>query len=151
MSLPHSRYADLSRAELATLVPELLLIGQLIDRSGMAWCIASFGREEMLQIAIEEWAGCSPIYTKRMQKALHYEGDDVITDSAFVLYGGLFSVLNVRTQSLFGGGALGVEVLGPAAAGLEGVNFTIGVRGRDLVLAVVNGTVQVSVAEANIR
>ena len=79
MSLPHSRYADLSRAELATLVPELLLIGQLIDRSGMAWCIASFGREEMLQIAIEEWAGCSPIYTKRMQKALHYEGDDVIT------------------------------------------------------------------------
>ena len=79
MSLPRSRYADLSRAELATLVPELLLIGQLIDRSGMAWCIASFGREEMLQIAIEEWAGCSPIYTKRMQKALRYEGDDVIT------------------------------------------------------------------------
>ncbi len=79
MSLPRSRFADLSRAELATLVPELLLIGQLIDRSGMAWCIASFGREEMLQIAIEEWSGCSPIYTKRMQKALRYEGDDVIT------------------------------------------------------------------------
>ena len=79
MSLPRSHYADLSRAELATLVPELLLIGQLIDRSGMAWCIASFGREEMLQIAIEEWAGSSPIYTRRMQKALHYEGDDVIT------------------------------------------------------------------------
>ena len=74
-----SRFADLSRNELAALVPELLLIGQLIDRSGMAWCIASFGREEMLQIAIEEWAGCSPIYTKRMQNALHYEGDDVIT------------------------------------------------------------------------
>ena len=33
----------------------------------------------MLQIAIEEWAGSSPIYTKRMQKALRYEGDDVIT------------------------------------------------------------------------
>lgn len=79
MSLPRSRYAALSRAELAVLVPELLLIGQLIDRSGMAWCIASFGREEMLQIAIEEWAGCSPIYTKRMQKALRYEGDDVVT------------------------------------------------------------------------
>ena len=31
-----SRYAALSREELATLVPELLLIGQLIDRSGMA-------------------------------------------------------------------------------------------------------------------
>jgi hypothetical protein len=74
-----SRYASLSRDELATLVPELLLIGQMIDRSGMAWCIQSFGREEMLQIAIEEWAGCSPVYTKRMQKALRYEGNDVIT------------------------------------------------------------------------
>lgn len=79
VSQPRSRYAELSRAELAVLVPELLLIGQLIDRSGMAWCIASFGREEMLQIAIEEWAGCSPLYTKRMQKALRYEGDDIVT------------------------------------------------------------------------
>ena len=74
-----SRYAALSREELALLVPELLLIGQLIDRSGMAWCISSFGREEMLQIAIEEWAGASPLYTKRMQKALDYEGVDIIT------------------------------------------------------------------------
>ncbi|TQK72932.1 hypothetical protein FBY23_4753 [Nocardioides sp. SLBN-35] len=67
-----SRYAELSRAELATLVPELLLMGQLIDRSGMAWCIAAFGREEMLQVAIEEWAAASPIYTRRMQQALGY-------------------------------------------------------------------------------
>ncbi len=74
-----SRYAALTRDELAALVPELLLIGQLIDRSGMAWCISSFGREEMLQIAIEEWAGASPLYTKRMQKALNYEGVDIIT------------------------------------------------------------------------
>jgi hypothetical protein len=74
-----SRYAALSREELAVLVPELLLIGQLIDRSGMAWCITNFGRPEMLQIAIEEWMGASPIYTRRMQKALKYEGVDVIT------------------------------------------------------------------------
>ncbi|BBX34286.1 hypothetical protein [Mycolicibacterium mageritense] len=74
-----SRYASLSHDELVTLVPELLLIGQMIDRSGMAWCISSFGREEMLQIAIEEWMASSPIYTKRMQKALKYEGVDVIT------------------------------------------------------------------------
>ena len=79
MSPPLSRYAALSRGELAVLVPELLLIGQLIDRSGMAWCIQSFGRAEMLQIAIEEWAGASPLYTRRMQKALRYEGDDIIT------------------------------------------------------------------------
>ena len=79
MSQPQSRYSALSRAELAILVPELLLIGQLIDRSGMAWCIQSFGRPGMLQIAIEEWAGASPIYTRRMQRALGYSGDDVIT------------------------------------------------------------------------
>lgn len=77
--MSQSRYAGLSRSELATLVPELLLIGQMIDRSGMAWCIQAFGREEMLQIAIEEWAGASPIYAKRMQKALNFEGDDVPT------------------------------------------------------------------------
>ena len=74
-----SRYAALSREELATLVPELLLIGQLIDRSGMAHCISAWGREEMLQIAIEEWAASSPLYTKRMQKALNYEGIDIFT------------------------------------------------------------------------
>ena len=74
-----SRYAALSRDELATLVPELLLIGQLIDRSGMAHCISAWGREEMLQIAIEEWAASSPLYTKRMQKALKYEGVDIFT------------------------------------------------------------------------
>lgn len=79
MTAAHSRYASLSRDELATLVPELLLIGQMIDRSGMAWCISNFGREEMLQVAIEEWMGASPIYTRRMQKALKYEGVDIFT------------------------------------------------------------------------
>jgi hypothetical protein len=74
-----SRYASLPREQLAVLVPEVLLIGQMIDRSGMAWCVKEFGHPEMLQIAIEEWMGASPIYTKRMQKALKYEGDDVIT------------------------------------------------------------------------
>jgi hypothetical protein len=74
-----SRYAQLSREQLAVLVPELLLIGHMIDRSGMAWCIKEFGHQEMLQIAIEEDAGSSPIYTKRMQRALNFEGDDVPT------------------------------------------------------------------------
>jgi hypothetical protein len=74
-----SRYAQLSRQELAILVPELLLIGHMIDRSGMAWCIQEWGRDEMVQIAIEEWAGASPIYTERMQRALNYVGNDVPT------------------------------------------------------------------------
>ena len=70
--MARSRYADLSREQLATLVPELLLIGQLIDRSGMAWCISAFGREEMAQVAVEEWSSSSPVYTRRMQDALGY-------------------------------------------------------------------------------
>ncbi|OIJ28862.1 hypothetical protein [Nocardioides luteus] len=69
---PSSRYAELTREELAEVVRELLLIGQLIDRAGMAWCISAFGREEMLRIAIVEWAAASPIYTRRMQAALGY-------------------------------------------------------------------------------
>ena len=77
--MSRSHYARLSRQELSVLVPELLLIGHMIDRSGMAWCIQEFGREEMVQIAIEEWAGASPLYTRRMQRALNYEGDDVPT------------------------------------------------------------------------
>lgn len=74
-----SRYRTLSRAELATLLPELLLIGHLVDRAGMPWCTMTFSKEAMTRIAIEEWAGASPIYTKRMQRALKFEGDDVVT------------------------------------------------------------------------
>ncbi|MFD4266003.1 hypothetical protein [Rhodococcus sp. NPDC058481] len=72
-------FEALARADLATLVPELLLCGQLIDRSGMAHLIVEFGREGMGQVAIEEWQASSPWYTRRMQKALNYEGDDVVT------------------------------------------------------------------------
>ncbi len=74
-----SRYASLSRNELARLVPELLLLGQLIDRSGMAWCIGALGRAGMAQVAIDEWMAASPIYTRRMQQALSFPGDDVVT------------------------------------------------------------------------
>ena len=84
-----SRYADLSRDQLATLVPELLLIGQLIDRSGMAWCISAFGREEMAQIAIEEWAGSSPVYTRRMQKALGFAPVTPGTGDVVTIFKGL--------------------------------------------------------------
>jgi hypothetical protein len=83
MNVTGSRFASLSREELAVVVPELLLIGQLIDRSGMAWCISALGREEMAQIAVEEWMAASPIYTRRMQRALGFEGPpesgDVVT------------------------------------------------------------------------
>ncbi|MEE2035399.1 hypothetical protein Q8814_25385, partial [Rhodococcus sp. CC-R104] len=72
-------FAAHSRADLAVLVPELLLCGQLIDRSGMAHLISAFGREGMAQVAIEEWQASSPWYTRRMQRALRYESDSVET------------------------------------------------------------------------
>ncbi|MFL6239366.1 MAG: hypothetical protein ACJ735_07770 [Actinomycetes bacterium] len=74
-----SRFSSLTRDELSMLVPELLLIGHLIDRAGMPWCISTFGPDEMAQVAIDEWAAASPIYSKRMQRALGFEGDDVPT------------------------------------------------------------------------
>lgn len=63
--------------ELADLVRELLMAGHLIDRSGMPHLIAKFGREGMAQIAIDEWMAASPIYTRRMQALLGFEGDSV--------------------------------------------------------------------------
>lgn len=87
--MTRSRYADLTRDELARLVPELLLVGQLIDRSGLAWCISAFGREEMARIAIEEWAGSSPIYTRRMQGALGYAPVTPGTGDVVTIFKGL--------------------------------------------------------------
>ncbi|MCK0438473.1 hypothetical protein MUG78_03080 [Gordonia alkaliphila] len=70
-------YAVLDQTQLATLVPELLLSGQLIDRSGMAHLISAFGRETMTAVAIEEWMASSPVYTNRMRAALGIDGDGV--------------------------------------------------------------------------
>ncbi len=68
-----------TRQELAVLVPEYLLAGHLIDRAGMPHLIGALGRDTMRDIAIDEWRGASPVYTKRMQRALGFEGDSVET------------------------------------------------------------------------
>ena len=73
------RIDELDHAELAVLVREYLLCGHLIDRSGMPHAISRFGREVMGDIAIDEWMGASPIYTRRMQRLLGFEGDSVET------------------------------------------------------------------------
>jgi hypothetical protein len=74
-----SVFADLDRSQLATLAREYLLCGHLIDRSGMAHVLGAFGLLGMREIAIDEWMGSSPIYTRRMQKLLGFEGTDVET------------------------------------------------------------------------
>jgi len=71
--------SGLGRDELALLVPEYLLAGHLIDRAGMPHLIGAFGREVMRDIAIAEWMGASPVYTRRLQRALGFGGDSVET------------------------------------------------------------------------
>ncbi|BEK84505.1 hypothetical protein [Nocardia seriolae] len=72
-----SGYEFLTRSELARLVPELLLCGHLIDRSGMAHVLGALGRPGMTAVAIDEWRLASPVYTRRMRKALGIDGDGV--------------------------------------------------------------------------
>ncbi|MDT4942162.1 MAG: hypothetical protein QOJ34_2251 [Pseudonocardiales bacterium] len=74
-----SGYAALTRAQLAVLVPELLLAGHLIDRAGLPHVLVALGPDGMRDVAIEEWRGASPVYTRRMQQALGFPGDDVVT------------------------------------------------------------------------
>lgn len=70
---------DLDRAELAVLVREWLLAGHLIDRAGMPAVLGELGVEGMRDVSIDEWMGASPVYTRRMQRLLGFEGDDVAT------------------------------------------------------------------------
>ncbi len=71
--------AGFDRDRLATYVREVLLCGHLIDRATMPHVIGAWGREEMRDIAIDEWMGASPVYTRRMQRLLDFAGTDVAT------------------------------------------------------------------------
>ena len=68
--------ATLSHDELAVLTREHLLAGHVIDRSGMP-VVIPHGVDFMRDVAIDEWMGASPVYSKRMQKLLGFEGDTV--------------------------------------------------------------------------
>jgi len=70
---------DLTHDELAVLGREYLLAGQLMDRAGMPHLIAAYGRDVMGAIAIDEWMGASPVYTRRMQQLLRFANGDVET------------------------------------------------------------------------
>lgn len=71
--------AELGRAELAVLGREYLMAGHLIDRAGMGHVVGPHGLEAMTEVAIDEWMGASPIYTRRMQRLLGFVGNDVAT------------------------------------------------------------------------
>ncbi len=69
----------LTDAELARLGREYLLAGHLVDRASMPQVLARLGETGMTEVAIDQWRGASPIYTRRMQRALGFVGDDVPT------------------------------------------------------------------------
>ena len=72
-------FDEFTRDELAVLGREFLLAGQLMDRAGMPHVISAYDREVMGEIAIAEWMGASPVYTKRMQQLLRFANGDVET------------------------------------------------------------------------
>jgi hypothetical protein len=76
---PDLGLADCSRGLLAHLGREFLLSGHLQDRVGMPLVMRHAGPDAYVTFAIEEWAAASPIYSKRMQRALGFEGSDVGT------------------------------------------------------------------------
>ena len=76
---PGLTVADFSRQALATLGREYLLNGHLQDRVGLPGVMGRFGDAAMTQIAIDEWMAASPVYSKRMQQALGFSGNEVGT------------------------------------------------------------------------
>jgi hypothetical protein len=71
--------ADFSRQALAHLCREYLLNGHLQDRVGMPLVAKHCGGDAYVRFAIEEWMAASPIYSKRMQRAMNFEGNEVGT------------------------------------------------------------------------
>jgi hypothetical protein len=76
---PDVQLADFSRDFLSRLTHEYNLIGHLLDRVGQPLVALKYGEEGFVRSGIEEWQCASPIYSKRMQKALNFEGNDVGT------------------------------------------------------------------------
>lgn len=73
------RLDGLDRQQLAELGREWMLHGHLQDRVGMALVLEVADRETMQEVAIEEWMAASPVYSRRMQRAMRFVGTDVET------------------------------------------------------------------------
>ena len=69
----------LSRATLATLGREYMLFGHLLNRAALPHVHLQLGAAAREAVAIEEWMGASPIYTRRMQRCLDFAGEGVDT------------------------------------------------------------------------
>ena len=73
------QFADLDRDALAILLREWLLHGHLQDRVGIPLLYQhGVDREGAEQIAIDEWAAASPLYSLRMQETMGFGGQSVV-------------------------------------------------------------------------
>ena len=78
-SLGIDQFADLDRDALAILLREWLLHGHLQDRVGIPLLYQhGVDREGAEQIAIDEWAAASPLYSLRMQETMGFGGQSVV-------------------------------------------------------------------------
>ncbi|CAA0104764.1 Uncharacterised protein [Halioglobus japonicus] len=69
-----------SRLQLAQLGREYMLCSQFNSRTGYAALRINHGDEAYKEVAIANWMGASPVYTRRMQKAMGFAGGaDVAT------------------------------------------------------------------------
>jgi len=73
-----------SRLQLAQLGREYMLCSQFNSRTGYAALRINHGDEAYKDIAIANWMGASPVYTRRMQKAMGFAGG---TDVATIFKG----------------------------------------------------------------
>jgi hypothetical protein len=69
----------LTRRELAVLGREYMLFGHLLNRAALPHVHLQIGAEAREAIAIDEWMGASPVYTRRMQREMGFAGDTVET------------------------------------------------------------------------
>jgi len=74
---PDFRFERLSHDTLARLGREFMLFGHFHDRGLMPLLGARFGRERMTEIALDEWMGASPVYSRRIRELLGIPGDGV--------------------------------------------------------------------------
>jgi len=74
---PDWRLERLSRAALARLCREYMLVSMFHDRGLMPHVATAGGAQATIRHADAEWMGASPIYTRRNKANLGIEGDDV--------------------------------------------------------------------------
>jgi hypothetical protein len=74
----------LPREKLAQLGREYMLAAQFNSRTGYAALQMNHGQEAYLETAIDNWMAVSPVYTQRMQRAMHLAGG---SDIATILKG----------------------------------------------------------------